>query len=61
VCLDIADVVRDELTILPKKVEELRIVSAFCAFCQRSVLDFARSPTATKNDSDTVAMRRGLS
>ena len=41
VCLDIADVVRDELTILHKKIEDLRQLGAFmfteAAWCGRIV------------------------
>jgi len=37
VCLDIADVVRDEPTILRKKIEDLRQLGAFVFPVERSV------------------------
>jgi len=42
VCLDIADVVRDELTILKKEIEDLHEARALMSDCERNIARFQR-------------------
>ena len=66
VCLDMADVVRDTPTILPKKIEERRVLCAFASMgeCPVAVLWVRRSetnrPSKCLEDTRGELARKGL-